>query len=197
MRPRAKQLPSPSPIGTSSVAPPDPLPVPRERPPIAAKAGTRPGKPWTHTAGAQKAKERPAGASREKERETMPRPPTPDTTIEQAAIWASTELIDAIREALAKFRASLNRNAQMAAAQDEAGEEQAEAERMLHAQLQTAWDSLRGLAGEWETGEMELFRHMAGTSRCRTGAAGGCPRRGRPSAEDDQNGSGQQQQAQQ
>lgn len=59
----------------------------------------------------------------------------------------------------------------MAAAQDETAdpaigggeEQQAEAERLLHAQLQAAWDSLRGLLDTAERMEWKWLVFVAGT----------------------------------
>uniref|UniRef100_A0A915N7S2 Uncharacterized protein n=1 Tax=Meloidogyne javanica TaxID=6303 RepID=A0A915N7S2_MELJA len=118
--------------------------IPKERPSAKKPANSIPSKPWTHSsASSNHAKARPPSEKQ------APHPQTPDTTIEQAAIWASTELIDAIREALAKFRATLKHDEQLShhhphISKNEEFDNPEEAERELNAQLQSALEILRG-----------------------------------------------------
>nr|CAD2171770.1 unnamed protein product [Meloidogyne enterolobii] len=119
--------------------------IPKERPSAKKPANSIPSKPWTHSsASSNHAKARPPSEKQ------APHPQTPDTTIEQAAIWASTELIDAIREALAKFRATLNKHDEQLShhhphiSKNEEFDNPEEAERELNAQLQSALEILRG-----------------------------------------------------
>nr|CAD2196031.1 unnamed protein product [Meloidogyne enterolobii] len=119
--------------------------IPKERPSAKKPVNSIPSKPWTHSsASSNRAKARPPSEKQ------APHPQTPDTTIEQAAIWASTELIDAIREALAKFRATLNKHDEQLShhhphiSKKEEFDNPEEAERELNAQLQSALEILRG-----------------------------------------------------
>lgn len=152
------------------------------------KEGNKKFKPWTHVSG-------PSGKIPEEQKLTFPSapgpkrrpvqqkpipPPTPETTIEQAAIWvcfsagyfnspvwridpinsstffsiwiyiwsqscnnfqASTELIDAIREALQKFRETLT-EANNAVTDD------ADRQRIaddVNQQLQQAWSTIKSI----------------------------------------------------
>uniref|UniRef100_A0A915CRZ7 Uncharacterized protein n=1 Tax=Ditylenchus dipsaci TaxID=166011 RepID=A0A915CRZ7_9BILA len=102
-------------------------------PVLVSGSGHKKNKPWTHSSSSgSSVKARPKS-------HTKNRPaPTPETSIEEAAIWASTELIDAIKLALDRFRASLNRDGTSNHSNDMSE---------VGAQLQTTWNQLR--KGAW------------------------------------------------
>ncbi|KAI3416040.1 hypothetical protein GPALN_005594 [Globodera pallida] len=160
----------------NSVSSPQPPAIPRERP----SDKVRPPKPWTHSGGKEKASNVPKSRP-EQPQPPHPMPPTTDTTIEQAAIWvsdwmgkmrrsesavdgggdpskASTELIDAIREALAKFRVTLTRQGARSRQQRDGTEPEnlAEETEELRTQLHSAWDSLKGTWLEQAVAELAM-----------------------------------------
>ncbi|KAI1714955.1 hypothetical protein DdX_08230 [Ditylenchus destructor] len=120
---------------TTSTSSPSIIPVNRG---IDLKEKTKKAnKPWTHSSGGHNARPKSNKVPRNRP------PPTAETSIEEAAIWvvdlvhiASTELIDAIREALERFRASLNRNAHNRDVAKEIG-----------SQVQATWNQLK--KGAW------------------------------------------------
>ncbi|KAL3097886.1 hypothetical protein niasHS_000621 [Heterodera schachtii] len=144
------------------VSPTQPPAIPRERP----SDKMRPPKPWTHTSGGKEKASNVPKSRPEQTQQPNPTEPTTDQTIEQAAIWASTELIDAIREALAKFRAALSRQgARSRKQQDGTNGEGAEGnwegqpnyeDEEWPTQLKTAWDSLRGTWLEKAVAELAM-----------------------------------------
>uniref|UniRef100_A0A914I7N7 Uncharacterized protein n=1 Tax=Globodera rostochiensis TaxID=31243 RepID=A0A914I7N7_GLORO len=168
--------PKPKVPPANSISSPQPPAIPRERP----SDKIRPPKPWTHSGGKEKASNVPKSRP-EQPQPPHPMPPTTDTTIEQAAIWvsdwmgktrrsesavdgggdpskASTELIDAIREALAKFRVTLTRQGARSRQQRDGTESEnfAEETEELRTQLHSAWDSLKGTWLEQAVAELAM-----------------------------------------